>query len=219
MSGPEVIGPLVADSMLHLVKLVQWEVYPGITAATRQDDANPPHVSSRAPRFVPIASASAPTASRRPPPDPRPASRRARRSCRHQLHVVYLDRAGPAAQASPETLARWRRRWLLSRAERAYLFHLAARWTPTLPDDVWRTPPRRRSRWSTVGPARLRARPPVERGCWNAAAADLFRGWLDAGAETSATCCAMYSYTLRALGSSPSGIAGAPPAGRVSRGL
>ena len=87
---------------------------------------------------------------------------------------------GRAVQASPSALSRLARALALSAAERAYLFELAGCLDPSFRRNLRGTRP-------------LRCRPPswgsntphtgLDRlwnaCCWNAAAASLFRGWLD----------------------------------------
>jgi transcriptional regulator with XRE-family HTH domain len=92
---------------------------------------------------------------------------------------------GRDVQASPQALSRLARALSLSRAERAYLFELADR----------RDPETEASDTADEAPASLRemvqsvAHPAYgldrfwNACCWNAAAMQLFRGWLDTGGQ------------------------------------
>lgn len=87
---------------------------------------------------------------------------------------------GRAVQASPETLGRLATALGLNRAERAYIFELADRLDPELPaQDGHDAPP------SLVAAVHATGEPAYgldrlwNARCWNAAAADLFVGWLD----------------------------------------
>ncbi len=87
---------------------------------------------------------------------------------------------GRSVHASPEALARLADALLLSRAERTYLFELAGRSDPTvLPDAVADAPE------ALLAVVHLLDQPAYgldrlwNACCWNAAAARLFRGWLD----------------------------------------
>jgi transcriptional regulator with XRE-family HTH domain len=91
---------------------------------------------------------------------------------------------GRAVQASPEALGRLAVALGLSRAERAYLFELAGRRDPQAPPEPAADAPA-----SLLAMMAAIACPAYgldrlwNACCWNAAAARLFRGWLDAGAQ------------------------------------
>lgn len=90
---------------------------------------------------------------------------------------------GRDVRASPHALSRLARALSLSRAERAYLFELAGRHDPEAParPDGPAVPP------SLVAAVHALTCPAYgldrfwNACCWNAAARDLFRGWLDSG--------------------------------------
>lgn len=92
---------------------------------------------------------------------------------------AWIEQGRPV-QASPEALGRLARTLALSRAERAYLFELAGRLDPDLPDETHADAPA-----SLVTAVKAIEHPAygLDRlwtACaWNAAAARLFCGWLD----------------------------------------
>jgi transcriptional regulator with XRE-family HTH domain len=175
--------------MPHRANQYKRRIYPGITAATMQADANPPSrrkllgafIRAHRERVRPDAELAA--GRRRTP-----GLRREELAVRAGISSTWCAwiEQGRDVQASPEALARVAEALALSRAERAYLFQLAARLDPDAPDETS----------SEDAPASLLAivqqlQPPAygldrlwNAVCWNAAAADLFRGWLDAEAET-----------------------------------
>lgn len=94
---------------------------------------------------------------------------------------AWLEQGRPV-QASPEALGRLARALALTPAERAYLFELAGRLDPETPPDSGADAPDslRAAVGAIVHPAYA-----LDRFwtacCWNGAAAELFRGWLDGG--------------------------------------
>ena len=88
---------------------------------------------------------------------------------------------GRSVQASPETLGRLARALALTTAERAYLFELAGRLDPDLPEEAQGHAPAslvasvKAVRYPAYGLDRL-----WNACAWNAAAARLLVGWLDA---------------------------------------
>ena len=92
---------------------------------------------------------------------------------------TWLEQGRPV-QASPETLARIADALLLSRAERAYLFQLAGRADPDArPDAVADAPASLQAIVAQLTPPAYGLDRLWNALCWNDAAAQLFRGWLD----------------------------------------
>jgi transcriptional regulator with XRE-family HTH domain len=93
---------------------------------------------------------------------------------------TWIEQGRPV-QASPETLGRLARALALTPAERAYLFELAGRLDPDLPEETQGHTPAslaasvKAVRYPAYGLDRL-----WNACAWNAAAARLFVGWLDA---------------------------------------
>jgi transcriptional regulator with XRE-family HTH domain len=126
-------------------------------------------------------------------PEPRPGRRRTPGLRREDL----ADRAGISAtwcawieqgrdvRVSPHALGRLAQALGLSRAERAYLFELADRRDPDAaePQAIPDAPASLRAVVEAVPHPAYGLDRAWDACCWNAAAARLFRGWLDEGCE------------------------------------
>lgn len=90
---------------------------------------------------------------------------------------------GRDVRPSPHALARLSRALELSRAERAYLFELAGRHDPEapIPDASLTVPPSLAASVHALSCPAYGLDRFWNACCWNAAAADLFAGWLDRG--------------------------------------
>lgn len=106
---------------------------------------------------------------------------------------------GRDVSVSPQALARLARAFKLNRAERAYLFDLANKRDPDIDSDNDEREPPAALKQALTGirqPAYLLDRHLYARA-WNAAAADLFNGWLDAAGETTARNLLRYLFLTR----------------------